>query len=162
MKKYLLIICTNLSLLLLVSCREQTPKTSIIVIENQYNSLQEYINLFPNKLIYIDIWASWCGPCLTEIPSSLSLQNQYAEKDIIFLFISLDANPKRWKSTINAKSITGTHIRANNNIKDELEEKYQLQDIPRYMMFGREGNLITSDAPAPSESHLKTIVNNKL
>jgi len=93
---------------------------------------------------------------------SIALQANYKKKDVIFLFISLDTDITRWRKTIAAKSIIGKHVITNPKLTTDLEENFKLTDIPRYIIFGKDGKLISNTVSRPSDLEIKKSINNSL
>ncbi len=102
------------------------------------------------KIIYADVWATWCGPCIEEIPFSKKLQNSYERnKDVVFLNISVDKQIELWKNTLAKDSDwKGVHI----NTDFSIYESYLINGIPRYILIDKEGKIVMSDAPRPSSN----------
>jgi thiol-disulfide isomerase/thioredoxin len=152
-----------ISTILLSSCKEQQQSTgSIIVVRDELTRLQDYVDLFPDKVVYVDIWASWCGPCLLEMPHSIKLQQSYEDKEVVFLFLSIDENQKRWKATIQTKNITGQHVFANKQLVKNLEHQYSLEGIPRYLLFNKKGELVNANVDRPSDLLVRAEIDNHL
>ncbi len=150
-------------LVFLFSCEKQkTPTGTISIVKNELETVQEYVNLFPQKVVYVDIWASWCGPCLGEMSASKDLQEHFKGKNIVFLYLSVDENKKRWKATVEAKNITGNHVFSNPKLVRDLETTYQLTGIPRYLIFGKSGQLVDKKAPRPSDAEIKEVLERQL
>tara|TARA_B100000809_G_scaffold173403_1_gene170633 strand:+ start:255 stop:695 length:441 start_codon:yes stop_codon:yes gene_type:complete len=146
-----------------MSCHKKSENnSSITFLQKDFHTIQEYVNLYPEKTVYIDVWASWCGPCLREMSHSIALQANYKKKDVIFLFISLDTDITRWRKTIAAKSIIGKHVITNPKLTTDLEENFKLTDIPRYIIFGKDGKLISNTVSRPSDLEIKKSINNSL
>lgn len=109
---------------------------------------------FVGKVVYLDIWASWCGPCKAEMPFSKELVEHYKDrKDIVFLYISIDENKANWeKSLIELKLYMGIQgIAYPNGFNSDFAKKYQVQAIPHYVLIDKSGNLISAKAFRPSQ-----------
>jgi thiol-disulfide isomerase/thioredoxin len=107
------------------------------------------------KVVYVDVWATWCGPCIAEFPASKALQKSFADNEnVVFLYVSIDTKQQGWKSYLESnKDIKGLHI----NISDNAEiqrflEAYQSPSIPKYILVDKEGNLVDVNAPRPSST----------
>ena len=107
---------------------------------------------FKGKLVYIDLWATWCGPCKNEIPALKQLQNKLKGKDIVFVKISLDNSKKAWIDWEKEHPSKGISLHMEKAFKSDLAEYYQINSIPRFMMIDQEGKVVSIDAPRPSES----------
>lgn len=109
------------------------------------------------KIIYIDIWATWCRPCIAEIPSSIKLQQKFAkEDDIHFLNISVDESRSDWEKFLDGNNNwTGTHIIIEPKDIDSLYKDYKFQGIPAYMLLDEAGNIIDLKASRPSDEELE-------
>lgn len=101
---------------------------------------------FKGKLVYIDIWATWCGPCKAEIPHLEKLEEKMHGKNIAFVSISVDEDKAKWLNFV--KKSKGIQL---NDAKNEITKKYNISGIPRFMLFDKNGNVITTDAPRPSQ-----------
>ena len=109
------------------------------------------------KYVYIDVWATWCGPCLREIPSLKEVDKDYSNKNIQFVSISID-EPKdyeKWKAMVTDKQLVGLQLMADNNWKSKFVEDYAILGIPRFILIDPQGNIVTADAPRPSDPELR-------
>ena len=152
MRLYISVLCV----FLLFGCDSQQKDSQ----ENSLSDNLEYINS-PNSLVeltqkyqgyvlYVDIWASWCGPCMREMKPAHGLKSNFSESDKIkFIYINSSDSENRWKAAIDMKNITG--------VKD-LQENYNMTSYPRYMIFGKDGKLRYNDAPRPSDTETKQIL----
>ena len=113
-------------------------------------SFQGILNKYKGKVIYLDFWASWCGPCKREMPYSLKMQEHFKGKDVAFVYMSSDRNPDAWKSAIKKLNITGEHYLLNGKVYTERNKVVQVRYIPRYMIYDKSGKLVTDNAPRPS------------
>ena len=118
------------------------------------------LNDFLGKYIYIDVWATWCGPCIREIPSFEAIQKKFKENNISFLSISIDEkdgkvyNYDKWVQYVKENNLSGVHLFADNAWNSEFIKAYNINSIPRYLLLDIDGTIITSDAPRPSDSEL--------
>lgn len=110
------------------------------------------------KLIYIDVWATWCGPCVAEIPASKKLQEKFAkESGVVFLNVSVDYEKKHWDNFL-AKDTTwkGLHLIIAADEMQSFYYRYKMAYVPRYMIIDRSGNIVTLSAPKPSDEQAAT------
>lgn len=108
------------------------------------------------KYVYIDVWATWCGPCLREIPSLKEVEKDYS-KNVQFVSISID-EPKdydKWKAMVSEKELVGIQLMADNNWKSKFVEDYAILGIPRFILLDPDGNIVSADAPRPSDPELR-------
>lgn len=112
---------------------------------------------FKGKIVYVDIWATWCGPCIQQIPHLKKLEEELHGEDIVFLSISIDAlkDKQKWKDFVKAKELKGVQLMADNAWQSGLVKNYEIKGIPRFMIFDKQGNIITTDAMRPSQPALK-------
>lgn len=135
-----------------------------VIEENKFTSLEgkeltltEIIKANKGKVIYIDFWASWCGPCRQEMPSSLKLHQNLHGEDIVFVYISIDKNEAAWKRSMNSLKITdkGQHYRRNQDEMIEFLKFFYIYSIPHYMIIGKDSQIANSDALPPSNVKLE-------
>lgn len=119
-------------------------------MDDNYYSLDEVIAANKGKVIYLDIWASWCGPCKAQMPASHKLQEKYKNQDVTFLYVSIDVNNKAWEASAKQFDLLENSYLARNYPKAKLFQTHNVQSIPRYMLFDKNGRLIATDAARPS------------
>jgi len=103
------------------------------------------------KYVYIDVWATWCRPCLAQIPALKELEKEYRGKNIEFVSISTDKPDKHeaWINMINAKGMSGIQLYAGTD--QSFQQAFQINSIPRFLFIGPNGEIINSNAPRPSQ-----------
>jgi thiol-disulfide isomerase/thioredoxin len=113
------------------------------------------------KVVYVDIWATWCGPCLNEIPHFQKLMEEYKGKDIVFMAISIDAakDKPKWEQFVKEKGKQGLQLFAGNGWESDVAKMYQVIGIPRFMLFDKKGNIVSTNAPRPSSAEIKQLLN---
>lgn len=109
------------------------------------------IKPYKGKVIYIDFWAPWCGPCMSEMPSSAALQKELTGKEVVFLYIALSCTKQSWENTIKEKKLEGEHYFANENEGKLLSGKFNISGIPHYVLIDKEGKVKDDDAMRPSD-----------
>lgn len=108
------------------------------------------------KYVYIDVWATWCKPCKDEIPFLKKVEEQYHDKNIEFVSISID-QPKDhdlWKKMVSDENLGGTQLMADNAWQSQFVQEYQIQGIPRFILIDPTGKIVNSFAPRPSNKKL--------
>ena len=112
------------------------------------------------KFVYIDVWATWCGPCIAEIPALKEVEKEYHGKNIEFVSISIDdkKDHEKWKKMLADKELKGIQLFADNNWESEFVKKYAIDGIPRFILIDTEGKIVNADAPRPSDAKLKELL----
>jgi thiol-disulfide isomerase/thioredoxin len=113
------------------------------------------------KYVYIDVWATWCVPCLVEIPFLKNLEKTYQNKNIEFVSISVDEpnDYDKWKTMVIEKELGGIQLFADKALKSEFIVNYFINSIPRFILIDPKGYIINPDAPKPSNNKLKELFN---
>lgn len=101
------------------------------------------------KYVYIDVWATWCGPCRAELPHLKKLEEAYSGKGIAFVSISCDQNKTAWKNMVTNGQMKGIQLYMGN--KNDFMKKYMINGIPRFILLDKEGKIINANAPRPSD-----------
>jgi len=105
------------------------------------------------KHVYIDVWATWCGPCKREIPNLKELEKAHRDKNIEFVSVSVDQQKdiEKWKKMVDEKELTGVQVISDKDWKSDFVKDYAIEGIPRFILVNAEGNIVSADAPRPSE-----------
>jgi len=112
------------------------------------------------KYVYIDVWATWCGPCVREIPALKALEQKFHDKNIEFVSISIDVekNYNKWKNMITARDLRGVQLLADKGWQSSFVKDYGIKGIPRFILLDPEGKIINANAPRPSNPNLTTLL----
>ncbi len=112
------------------------------------------------KYVYIDVWATWCGPCKAEIPHLKKVEADYHDKNIEFVSVSID-RPKdheKWIAMVTDKELGGVQLFSDNNWESKFVKDYYIKGIPRFILIDPDGNIVTPDAPRPSNDKLREML----
>lgn len=116
------------------------------------------------KYVYIDIWATWCGPCRAEIPSLKNMEEKFHGKNIEFVSVSVDsdADHEKWKTFVSEKTLSGIQLFAGKTPVSEFIKAFDVNTIPRFILIDPKGNVVESDAARPSDPRLEQQLNSLL
>jgi thiol-disulfide isomerase/thioredoxin len=113
------------------------------------------LNDLKGKIVYIDIWATWCLPCVKEIPSLKKLEVAFKNKDIQFVSICKSDHLKSWEKMIKEDNLGGIQLFApDENIA--FFKDYMVFSIPRFILLDKTGKIIDANAKSPSNPELKS------
>ncbi|SMO42133.1 Thiol-disulfide isomerase or thioredoxin [Saccharicrinis carchari] len=113
---------------------------------------------FLGKYVYIDIWATWCGPCRKEIPALHNLSKQFSDKNINFLSLSVDTDKDKWLNMINQnKEMAGYQLYLGN--KSQFQKNYRVNSIPRFILLDKKGHIIKKEMTLPSSEQTIQFLN---
>jgi peroxiredoxin len=94
------------------------------------------------KIVLIDFWASWCGPCRRENPNVVANYTKYKEKGFEILGVSLDKNADAWKKAIADDGLTWKHISDLKGWSSDHARLYSVNSIPQTLLLDKEGKII--------------------
>lgn len=112
---------------------------------------------FKGKYLFIDIWATWCGPCKYQIPYVMKLEKELASENIAFLSLSVDkqADKALWKDMVEKFGLEGYCAISPDAFEYGMFKQYRVTTIPRFMLIAPDGKVVMSKARRPSDPLLK-------
>lgn len=122
---------------------------------------------FRGKYVYIDVWATWCGPCKVEIPFLKELEQRFHGRNIEFISISVDDERrsgtmekahKAWKTMVAEKNLSGVQLFTGSGWKADFIQAYKIDGIPRFILIDPDGNIVDPDAPRPSSARITELL----
>lgn len=103
------------------------------------------------KLVYLDFWASWCGPCIGEMPAARKLHVAlHDQPNLVFLNVSIDGKEDNWHKGITKHGVDGVNGWSGGDWKSPAIQAYGVRGIPHYFLIGPDGVVLDSNAPRPS------------
>jgi thiol-disulfide isomerase/thioredoxin len=131
----------------------------VILLDENKNqtTLEKVLEQHKGKAMYVDFWASWCGPCRMALPKSRELHNEY--KEIVFLYLSRDDNFESWKKANQYEKLEKNSYLILNK-KSNYLQNLEINFIPRYLIYNTESVLIDKNAPRPESKEIKAALNN--
>jgi thiol-disulfide isomerase/thioredoxin len=135
---------------------------SVFLIDSYKNvtTLKSILEKNKDRVIYIDFWASWCLPCLKLLPASKKLSETYKNDSVSVIYLSIDRNYDDWRKSASKNDLLfhdNSFLIVNPATASYLNE-LKLNEIPRYLLFDKKGNLIYEKAPHPDDEELKTVI----
>lgn len=114
-----------------------------------YDTTNKVMHLsdFKGKLLYVDVWATWCGPCKREIPELIRLEEEYKGKNIHFLSVSTDKDVNTWRNYLRKNKMAGMQTHQSDSPSENMSNLYMVNSIPRFILIDVKGNIISADAP---------------
>ena len=138
----------------------KAPSFDGLTVDGVQVSLDDLVG----KYVYVDIWATWCKPCIVEMPAFKELEVNYREKGIVFVGMSIDRlkYKEKWKSFVMTENLPGVQLHVEDTWESDLAINYNVKGIPRYLLIGPDGKIISANAPKPSEEKLKELLDSFL
>lgn len=136
-----------------------TKAFDITLTDAEGNQCQ-LLDVVRDKFAYIDVWATWCGPCKKEIPYFAEMvRNNSDRADVVFISISVDEDVEAWKRMITREKPEWLQFNVSGETNKEFSRQWGITGIPRFIMIDRNGNIYSADAPRPSDPKAQEIIN---
>lgn len=124
----------------------EAPEFTLTDINGEEVSLSD----FRDKVVYLDFWASWCGPCMREVPYAKELKKRFdGEDDLVFLYVSVDEDEQAWRSTVEEREIQGVHLRIH-GMSHDIAKAYNVRGVPSFFIIDRNGIIHDNNPSRPS------------
>lgn len=115
---------------------------------------------FRGKYVYIDMWATWCGPCKREMPYLKALEEEFKDAEIVFLGLSVDKDKAAWEKMVRDGSLTGVQLYL--GLGSSFQDAYRVESIPRFILLDKDGTIINNDMSRPSAQETAETLRNCL
>jgi thiol-disulfide isomerase/thioredoxin len=121
-------------------------------------TLDNVLAKYKGKVIYLDFWSYWCGPCKAEMPNSASLAKKLKDEEVVFLYVNVDNDAALWENMIRILHLHGIHYRLGRNTSKPALEKYDVLYIPHYVLFDVEGQLVKNNMSSPGDPETEKMI----
>lgn len=129
--------------------KRETPK-----YDGAANMIDAIVAQYPGKTVFVDFWATWCGPCLAAMKTIEPLEEWMTEKDIVRVYISAPSSDKaKWEEMIG--EIGGNHYWATEMEWTVIGQRYGIKGIPYYQIYNKEGKCIFHQSGYPGNKTMK-------
>jgi len=109
---------------------------------------------FRGKVVYLKFWASWCGPCMRQVPPAAELKRRLADQeDLVFLYVSIDTDLDAWRNTVKRNHISGIHFQTPGRERG-TPALYQVKWIPTFFIIGKDGSIFDNRPPQPADANV--------
>ncbi|RXK86776.1 TlpA family protein disulfide reductase [Filimonas effusa] len=125
-------------------------------IDGKIRNLSDYLG----KVVVVDVWATWCPPCIKEQPALEELEKAFEGKDVVFISLSIDTDKQKWADWVRNKKLSGVQLFTNS--QGTIITDYKVTQIPQFMVFDKAGKTVSFDAPRPSTPALKSMIESKI
>jgi peroxiredoxin len=99
---------------------------------------------YRGKVVLLDFWASWCGPCLVKLPDVRSIWEKYRDRDFVILSVSVDYTTAAWKAFIAKEHLDWVHVYDDQKSLYGAIARYNVGGIPDMYLIDREGKVASS------------------
>ncbi|MDO6433490.1 TlpA disulfide reductase family protein [Flavitalea sp. BT771] len=106
---------------------------------------------YPGKVIYIDVYATWCGPCRAEFRQTPALHSAFEKKEVVFVNLCLESDSAAWNKMIKEQNLDGENYFLDGDAGHLFMGTYGLPGYPSYILVNKDGKIVTIRAPRPSE-----------
>lgn len=122
-----------------------SPEINGTDIDGNRHTLADY----RGKYIYIDMWATWCGPCQKELPYLKKLEETFRDKNILFLGLSIDEDKAKWEARVKSGALCGTQLHIGRGSK--FQRDYGITGIPHFILLDPQGRIVNASMTRPSD-----------
>lgn len=120
------------------------------------NGKQLSLQSFKGQVLLVDIWGTWCAPCIAEMPYLAALQKEYgSRKDVRIMSIACDKKAEKWKTYLASHPTTWHQYLITGEGNQTLDKAYFCEGIPRFIIIDKQGNIVAADAMRPSEKDFR-------
>ncbi|MGV3767929.1 MAG: TlpA family protein disulfide reductase [Chitinophagaceae bacterium] len=125
-------------------------------MKGKSHHLSDYLG----KVVLVDVWATWCKPCIAEQPALKKLVEDFKGKDVVVMSVSIDTEKDKWEKMVEENQLSGLQLYSNN--EGPLLKDYEIVAVPRFILFDKKGKVVQFNALRPSDPKLKALIETQL
>ena len=115
-------------------------------------SLAALLSQYKGRVVLLDMWASWCAPCMEELPASAAAAQRYQAKGLTVLYLSIDRDAAAWRKALSRlRGGRANHFRFADPTTARFRREFEIGSVPRYLVLDRTGAVRSPDALRPSD-----------
>ncbi|MBN2833338.1 MAG: redoxin family protein [Candidatus Delongbacteria bacterium] len=133
------------------------PKDAILSKYESNSGEEIFSKIIENnkgKVIYVDIWATWCSPCIKLFNHSQRMHEMFNNENITFVYLCCRSSEENWKNVIKRHQVIGTHILLNQKQNDELQTMFSIDALPQFVLIDSDGKIVNNHAPKPDSEEI--------
>jgi thiol-disulfide isomerase/thioredoxin len=116
-----------------------------VFTQNDVNGKPVSLAGLKGKVVLVEFWASWCGPCRAENPNLVKLYNQYKDKGFEILAVSLDSDKASWQKAIKADGLPWLHVSDLKGWNNAVGRMYGVRGVPASVLVDKDGKVIGNE-----------------
>lgn len=137
----------------------RTEPTTMLIedLEGRQMTFADVLKQHTGKVVYVDLWASWCGPCRAGMADARKLRKTFAGKDVVFLYLAVNDSKNAWKRAVEEYEISaneGINYIVLNSKECSFLKEIDNRTIPQYLLYDKSGSLIDNKAPHPNSPNI--------
>lgn len=110
--------------------------------QDSFNIVKRIIDKHIGQILFVDIWAPWCPPCIIEMPYSKTLSDYFSNKPVTFVYLNIGGTDEQWKETIDKHELSGIHSYLTEKEWIDVMNRFNAKSIPYYLLFDKEGVMV--------------------
>lgn len=113
--------------------------------DGQKVSLKSVVKAPGNKYVLLDFWASWCGPCMGEVPHLKKTYDEFHKKGFEIYGVSFDKDREKWLAAVDQNKMNWVHVSEVNGFDNQAARDYAVQGIPSNFLIGSDGRIVAKN-----------------